>query len=121
MCGIKIYIIPILTYGAEAFYDGPKTPQARINILNIALRVRLRAALLVWKTIPNTVLYKKRKVSFARVLYEERRAAYVIQLHRVYLRGVPYLTVNRARVVIYNSLPTTLKKTWRVPYTRVDF
>ncbi|KAK2933578.1 Ankyrin repeat [Fusarium oxysporum f. sp. vasinfectum] len=93
-------VIPVLLYGAEAWYEGPtKAPQhiahARlgnvatmqaegINKIDETIRNAIRAILPVWKTTPNNTLYRDTGVPTARVALEDARHRFGLRIQAVH-------------------------------------
>jgi ribonuclease HI len=93
-------VIPVLLYGAEAWYEGPtKAPQhiahARlgnvatmqaegINKIDETIRNAIRAIMPVWKTTPNNTLYRDTGVPTARVALEDARHRFGLRIQAVH-------------------------------------
>ncbi|KAI1007857.1 hypothetical protein K3495_g373 [Podosphaera aphanis] len=76
-------VVPLATFAAEVWWPGLKRPTKRedvtpptaylCNLIDKAVRVALRAALLVWRTTPNVILHRQGGIPPANILQEGGR------------------------------------------------
>lgn len=95
-------VIPVATYGAEAWYAGPtKTPtdsthekrtgrtevstqqEGHLAMIDRVLKTAIKAVLPVWKTTPRECLYRDAGIPTARILLEKTRLRFAHRLKSV--------------------------------------
>ncbi|KAI1001319.1 hypothetical protein K3495_g6880 [Podosphaera aphanis] len=91
VAAVSSCVVPVATFGADVLWHGLTRPTARRNVtpptthfcslIDKSVHLALRAALPIWGTTPNVVLYRESEISPARMLLDGNRLRLAARLN----------------------------------------